>query len=439
VRKTNVFIFTMNGSMTADIVWYSIHRVVYTTILNLGLTFLSPSEFRFNFGSEGVTLLSLANSEQLNYCLQDYSYIKGYNGFILNVLLWQRLNHLPKTMRLARKDWLARSLRRMRGTYGARLYGFSPMYTKLGADGKDIFIFDDIKNLTHDSPVIIQKYLSNPLLISGYKFDLRIYASVKSFCPLTIYMYQEGLVCFVSEKYNLASLDNLFSHLTNTSIDKFGPFYTTDKEQVGQGCTWTMSKFCSFLHSQGINEILLWQKINNIVTLTLLTIAPLIPSSPNCLELFGFDILIDCHYKPWLLEVSYSPALSMDCPAHIMVKKSLINDFIDLLNYTMIDGLRRRGYLRQKQRRPSNSGTRSLLPKSPIVRLIPKSVCESKWQCQSRINSYWHCSCSEGKLPAIHSQRVESPGQRTHDKNVPSLCCSLCEPSQMSILSTAFH
>uniref|UniRef100_A0AAY5EJD0 Tubulin tyrosine ligase-like family, member 2 n=1 Tax=Electrophorus electricus TaxID=8005 RepID=A0AAY5EJD0_ELEEL len=339
-----------------------------------------------------------------------------------NVLLWQRLNHLPKTMRLARKDWLARSLRRMRGTYGARLYGFSPMYTKLGADGKDIFIFDDIKNLTHDSPVIIQKYLSNPLLISGYKFDLRIYASVKSFCPLTIYMYQEGLVCFVSEKYNLASLDNLFSHLTNTSIDKFGPFYTTDKEQVGQGCTWTMSKFCSFLHSQGINEILLWQKINNIVTLTLLTIAPLIPSSPNCLELFGFDILIDCHYKPWLLEVSYSPALSMDCPAHIMVKKSLINDFIDLLNYTMIDGLRRRGYLRQKQRRPSNSGTRSLLPKSPIVRLIPKSVCESKWQCQSRINSYWHCSCSEGKLPAIHSQRVESPGQRTHDKNVPSLC-----------------
>uniref|UniRef100_A0AAY5EMT8 Tubulin tyrosine ligase-like family, member 2 n=1 Tax=Electrophorus electricus TaxID=8005 RepID=A0AAY5EMT8_ELEEL len=246
----------------------------------------------------------------------------------------KRLSHLPKTTCSSSMDWLARSLRRMRGTYGARLYGFSPMafillndytrfleeytkileeYTKLGADGKDSFIFDNIKNLTYDSPVIVQKYISNPLLISGNKFDLRIYVSVKSFCPLTIYMYQEGL---------------------------FGPFYTTDKEQVGQGCTWTMSKFCSFLHSQGINEILLWQKINNIVTLTLLTITPLIPSSPNCLELFGFDILIDSHYKPWLLEVSHSPALSMDCPAHIMVKKSLINDFIDLMNYTMIPSIR---------------------------------------------------------------------------------------------------
>lgn len=328
-----------------------------------------------------------------------------------NILPWQRLNHHPKIASITRKDSLARNLRRMRGTYGPALYGFSPMafilpndYTKFLEEysktrlknagkpgywickpvdlsrGRGIFIFENIKHLAYDSPVIVQKYISSPLLISGYKFDLRIYVCVKSFCPLTIYMHQEGLVRFATEKYNLASLNNLFSHLTNTSINKFGPFYTTDKERVGQGCKWTLSKFRSFLHSQGINELLLWQKINNIVTLTLLTIAPSVPSSPNCLELLGFDILIDSNLKPWLLEVNYSPALSLECPVDIMVKKAMINDLIDLMNYRKEDSLRQRGFFRHRYKRACSLG-------SPAIFLIPNHVYGKKRQRHSSLIS----------------------------------------------------
>uniref|UniRef100_A0A4W6DED7 Tubulin tyrosine ligase-like family, member 2 n=1 Tax=Lates calcarifer TaxID=8187 RepID=A0A4W6DED7_LATCA len=150
--------------------------------------------------------------------------------------------------------------------------------------GRGIFIFQDIKDLVYDCSVIVQRYISDPLLISGYKFDLRIYVCVKSFHPLTVYIHQEGLVRFATEKYNLSSLHNLYAHLTNTSINKFGPFYKTEKGRVGQGCKWTMSKFRHFLHSQDIDELLLWQRINNIVTLTLLTIAPSVPSCPNCVD-----------------------------------------------------------------------------------------------------------------------------------------------------------
>lgn len=291
-----------------------------------------------------------------------------------NIMPWQRLNHHPKTAIISRKDCLARNLRRMRGTFGHALYDFSPLafilpndytrfleeYTKNKGKqvywickpvdlsrGRGIFIFEDIKHLTYDSMVIVQKYISNPFLISSYKFDLRIYVCVKSFHPLMIYMHREGLVRFATEKYDLASLDNLYSHLTNTSINKFGLFYTVTKEHVGLGCKWTMSKFRSFLQNQGINDVHLWQKISNLVTLTLLTIAPSVPSSPNCVELFGFDILIDSTFKPWLLEVNYSPALSLDCPVDIKVKKGLINDLIDLMNYKKIDRLRRRGRLRK--------------------------------------------------------------------------------------------
>ncbi|KAM9339262.1 putative tubulin polyglutamylase TTLL2, partial [Symphorus nematophorus] len=297
-----------------------------------------------------------------------------------NLLPWQRLNHHPKTVGITRKDCLARNLRRMRATFGSALYDFSPTafilpndYTRFLAEynkprvtrglsaywickpvdlsrGRGIFIFEDIKNLVYDCSVIVQRYISNPLLISGYKFDLRIYVCVKSFHPLTVYIHQEGLVRFATEKYNLSSLQNLFAHLTNTSINKFGPFYKTEKERVGQGCKWTMSKFRHFLHSQDVNELLLWQRINNIVTLTLLTIAPSVPSCPNCVELFGFDILIDVKFKPWLLEVNYSPALTLDCQADITVKKGLISDLIDLMNYTLIDSLREKAYQRQGYR-----------------------------------------------------------------------------------------
>uniref|UniRef100_UPI00398E8B33 probable tubulin polyglutamylase TTLL2 n=1 Tax=Pristiophorus japonicus TaxID=55135 RepID=UPI00398E8B33 len=302
------------------------------------------------------------------------------NAAYENIMPWQRLIHYPKILGITRKDNLARNLKRMSGIYGSATYNFSPIafilpndYTKFVAKytkdkkvnggklgywickpvdlsrGRGIFIFQDIKDLTYSCSVIVQKYISNPLLISGYKFDLRIYVCVTSFCPLTVYIYQEGLVRFGTEKYSLTALDNVYAHLTNTSINRFGPSYTMDKERVGSGCKWTMSQFRSFLHSLNINELLMWQRISNIVTLTLLTITASIPSPPNCLELFGFDILIDDNMKPWLLEVNYSPALMVDCNADVIVKKGLLYDLVDLLNYKKIDTLRQRGYPRPRQ------------------------------------------------------------------------------------------
>ncbi|XP_075056807.1 putative tubulin polyglutamylase TTLL2 [Mixophyes fleayi] len=283
-----------------------------------------------------------------------------------NIKPWQRLNHHPRTAQMTKKDCLARHLRRMKGIYGPSYYEFSPVvfilpnnysnflaeYTKERYNkkssywickptdmsrGRGIFIFQDIKDLAYDCTVIVQKYITNPLLISGYKFDLRIYVCVTCFCPLTIYVYQEGLVRFATEKFNLSSLDNIFSHLTNTSINKYSTSYTADKERVGSGCKWTFSQFRSYLRSLEVDDGLLWQRIYNIVTMTLLSIAPSIPQYPNCFELFGFDILIDDTLKPWLLEVNYSPALSLDCPNDFTVKKRLISDIIDLLNYKSND------------------------------------------------------------------------------------------------------
>ncbi|CAK8672663.1 unnamed protein product [Clavelina lepadiformis] len=204
--------------------------------------------------------------------------------------------------------------------------------------GRGIFVFHDLKHLTYDCSVVVQRYITNPFLISGYKFDLRIYVCVPTFHPLTIYMYQEGIVRFSTDKFDLNQLNNVFSHLTNTSINKYGPSYGVDKERVGSGCKWTLSQLRSYLHQlEGFDEILLWHQISNIITLTLATQSPSVPKCQNCFEVFGFDILVDDQMTPWLLEVNFSPALSMDCQADFIAKRSMLNDLIDLLNFKESD------------------------------------------------------------------------------------------------------
>ena len=76
--------------------------------------------------------------------------------------------------------------------------------------------------MPHHESVIVSRYLDDPLLIYGHKFDLRLYVVITSFDPLRVYIYREGLARFASEKYNNdpMSEEYKFSHLTNYSINK---------------------------------------------------------------------------------------------------------------------------------------------------------------------------------------------------------------------------
>eukprot|EP00730_Choanoeca_flexa_P002813 TRINITY_DN11186_c0_g1_i4.p1 TRINITY_DN11186_c0_g1~~TRINITY_DN11186_c0_g1_i4.p1 ORF type:complete len:829 (+),score=182.05 TRINITY_DN11186_c0_g1_i4:65-2488(+) len=70
---------------------------------------------------------------------------------------------------------------------------------------------------------VVQTYLTDPLLLNGYKFDLRLYVLVTSLQPLTAFLYQDGLVRVCTQAYQSPHVDNLTNlqmHLTNYAVNK---------------------------------------------------------------------------------------------------------------------------------------------------------------------------------------------------------------------------
>jgi hypothetical protein len=218
------------------------------------------------------------------------------------------------------------------------------------SQGRGITIIEDLNELNVDEMSVISRYITNPLLINGHKFDLRVYVLVTSYEPLKIYVFKEGLARFASESYSTKqNKNNKFQHLTNYSINKKNANFiqNNDKNQDDVGFKWSLSAFCNHLEQVGIDMDLLWSRIYDVIIKTIACGEHYVVSAmkknqmyrTNCFEIFGFDILIDSDLKPWLLEVNLSPSLAPDSPLDMVIKTQLL---VDSFNCTTIKRFDRR-------------------------------------------------------------------------------------------------
>eukprot|EP00352_Strombidinopsis_acuminata_P000618 CAMPEP_0176345818 /NCGR_PEP_ID=MMETSP0126-20121128/5765_1 /TAXON_ID=141414 ORGANISM="Strombidinopsis acuminatum, Strain SPMC142" /NCGR_SAMPLE_ID=MMETSP0126 /ASSEMBLY_ACC=CAM_ASM_000229 /LENGTH=107 /DNA_ID=CAMNT_0017693029 /DNA_START=2151 /DNA_END=2474 /DNA_ORIENTATION=- len=64
--------------------------------------------------------------------------------------------------------------------------------------GRGIKVIGAKQEVKRKAGVLLSQYVSNPHLIDGLKYDLRIYVCVTSFDPLKIYLFKEGLARFAT-------------------------------------------------------------------------------------------------------------------------------------------------------------------------------------------------------------------------------------------------
>ncbi|XP_066922132.1 tubulin polyglutamylase TTLL7-like [Clytia hemisphaerica] len=220
-----------------------------------------------------------------------------------------------------------------------------------GAMGHGIWLTRNIDKIQPNDTCIIQEYLDKPLLMDGYKFDLRIYVLVLSCDPLKVFLYKDGLVRMSTTPYDPPSDSNVsdsYMHLTNYSINKHSEnFIHTSLSE--QGTKRTLKYFWKWLHETAGNVETVWGSIKDVVNKTLLVAMPHIfhayhmcrggdPKGSNCcFEVLGFDIFIDRKYKPWVLEVNRAPSFGTDQDLDYEIKYGVLSSTLKLLNIKSSD------------------------------------------------------------------------------------------------------
>uniref|UniRef100_A0AAQ5XT82 Tubulin tyrosine ligase-like family, member 6 n=1 Tax=Amphiprion ocellaris TaxID=80972 RepID=A0AAQ5XT82_AMPOC len=296
---------------------------------------------------------------------------------------YQKINHFPGMSEICRKDLLARNMNRMLKLF-PKDYNIFPRTWCLPADysdfqaftrakksktyickpdagcqGKGIFITKSSKDIPPGEHMICQVYISRPLIIDGYKFDLRIYVLVTSCDPFSIFMFREGLARFCTTKYNEpthGNVDDVCMHLTNYSINKNSENFVRDEDTGSKRKLSTLNKH---MESISCNTEKMWNDIEDVIIKTLISAHPILKHNyhtcfPNhttgsaCFEILGFDVLLDHRLRPWVLEVNHSPSFTTDSQLDREVKDALLYDTLVLINLGACD---RRKITKEERRR----------------------------------------------------------------------------------------
>jgi tubulin polyglutamylase TTLL6/13 len=140
------------------------------------------------------------------------------------------------------------------------------------SQGRGIFITRNLNEVENMNQFVCQTYIPNPLLIDGYKFDMRIYALITSCNPLRIYIFNEGIARFATQKYAPPSPDNMnnvFMHLTNYSINKHSHEFLKGEG----GSKRRISSINAWLTAQGYDTGVIWSMIDDVIIKTVITVS----------------------------------------------------------------------------------------------------------------------------------------------------------------------
>lgn len=178
-----------------------------------------------------------------------------------------------------------------------------------------------LEELGPTTNIVAQKYIAKPFLIDGLKFDLRIYIMIASCDPLRMYIFNEGLARFCTEKYETPKAGNLvrtlvishacsyyaqtvwqalttpplrfqataYMHLTNYAVNKRNENFqfNTDEEADDEGSKWSLAALREWMDSHGHDYNKVWRDICDIAVKTVISVQPLLSS--NYRSVLGYE------------------------------------------------------------------------------------------------------------------------------------------------------
>ncbi|BFZ23284.1 hypothetical protein BsWGS_26323 [Bradybaena similaris] len=165
---------------------------------------------------------------------------------------------------------------------------------------------------------IVQRYLGDPLLLEGRKFDIRAYLFIACTVPFLV-LFHQGYVRLSCQKYHKADT-NLTTHLTNQYIQKKDPSYQETKEDT----VWTMDKLNLYINEKvaagkGLEADWVYKTLTKQMQKIALHCFHCVRHKLHCkmgyFDLYGMDFMVDNHMKVWLIEVNTNPSLQTNCQA----------------------------------------------------------------------------------------------------------------------------
>ena len=326
----------------------------------------------------------------------------------------QLLNRFPGVAAIGSKNWLHRTLtdaRHRLEPYGLdRLLDVTPLTFSLpeeygswveaaswdsdrlwirkpkeGSRGHGVGLIESKAEITAETNLLVQEYVSRPRLIAGRKFTLRCYVLVTSIDPLVAYLHEDGFVKLASRAFSIAPAHRAdrFRHLTNPDVLR------DDPTMPASGDNSSHRAYRAQLHAEGLDADAVWESIRHTLAAALMAARGVMvrvqarnAPAATSFELLGCDVTLDENLRPLLLECNYAPSLSVEAsperPASAEehhIKRRVLDDTMAIVEAGHLSTGRESAQLKPEERfrreLSSRGGFHPLVPSLTSLPLVP--------------------------------------------------------------------
>jgi len=180
------------------------------------------------------------------------------------------------------------------------------------ARGKDIIVTDNMECVIRQQeagPRIVSRYLHNPLLYEGRKFDLRYIIMVKHTYPeAEVYAFKMFWIRLANEQFSLDNFDCYEKHFTVMNYSKFKM-----QQLLYIDFIKNISQQYPTLNWETVQKGL-FQVMKSVIVSGAQQPPPKgLGRSANQRSVYGFDMMINDKFEPVLIECNFSPDCTRAC------------------------------------------------------------------------------------------------------------------------------